>query len=83
MGAAGADLAIYLAGADPYKDDRFGRLALTKEGLAQRDRIVFRSCLATGLPTAVTMAGGYARNVQDTVDIHFQTVLSALEFKTS
>jgi acetoin utilization deacetylase AcuC-like enzyme len=83
MGAAGADLAIYLAGADPYKDDRFGRLALTKEGLAQRDRIVFRSCLETGLPTAVTMAGGYARNVQDTVDIHFQTVLSALEFKTS
>ena len=83
MGAAGADLAIYLAGADPYKDDRFGRLALTKEGLAQRDRIVFRSCLATGLPTAVTMAGGYARNVQDTVDIHFQTVLSALEFKKS
>ena len=81
MGTAGADLAIYLAGADPYKDDRFGRLALTKKGLAQRDRIVFRSCLEAGLPTAVTMAGGYARNVQDTVDIHFQTVLSALEFK--
>ncbi len=81
MGAAGADLAIYLAGADPYKDDRFGRLALTKGGLAERDRLVFRSCLEAGLPTAVTMAGGYARNVQDTVDIHFQTVFSALEIQ--
>ena len=76
-----ADLVIYLAGADPYEDDRFGRLALTKKGLAERDRIVFQNCLAAGLPTAVAMAGGYARNVQDTVDIHFQTVLSALEFK--
>jgi len=79
--AANADLAIYLAGADPYNDDRFGRLALTKKGLAERDRIVFQSCLEADLPTAVTMAGGYARNVQDTVDIHLQTVLSALEFK--
>jgi len=78
-----ADLVIYLAGADPYEDDRFGRLALTKKGLAERDRRVFQSCLKAGLPTAVTMAGGYARNVQDTVDIHFQTVLSALEFKKS
>ena len=76
-----ADLVIYLAGADPYKDDRFGRLALTKKGLAERDRRVFQSCLKAGLPTAVTMAGGYARNVQDTVDIHFQSVLSALESK--
>jgi acetoin utilization deacetylase AcuC-like enzyme len=76
-----ADLVIYLAGADPYEDDRFGRLALTKKGLAERDRLVFQNCLSAGLPTAVTMAGGYAPNVQDTVDIHFQTVLSALEFK--
>ena len=76
-----ADLVIYLAGADPYLDDRFGRLALTKKGLAERDRIVFQSCFEAGLPTVVTMAGGYARNVQDTVDIHFQTVLSALEFQ--
>ena len=76
-----ADLVIYLAGADPYENDRFGRLALTKKGLAQRDRLVFQNCLAADLPIAVTMAGGYAPNVQDTVDIHFQTVLSALEFK--
>ena len=77
-----ADLVIYLSGADPYEDDRFGRLALTKKGLAERDRIVLQNCLAAGLPTAVTMAGGYARKVRDTVDIHFQTVVSALEFKT-
>jgi acetoin utilization deacetylase AcuC-like enzyme len=76
-----ADLVIYLAGADPYLDDRFGRLALTKKGLAERDRFVFQSCLEACLPTAVTMAGGYAGNVQDTVDIHFQSVLSALEYE--
>ena len=77
-----ADFAIYLAGADPYKDDRFGRLAITKEGLAQRDRLVLHHLYKAGLPTAVTMAGGYARRVQDTVDIHFQSVLAALESKS-
>ena len=77
-----ADFAIYLAGADPYKDDRFGRLAITKEGLAQRDRLVLRHLYKAGLPTAVTMAGGYARRVQDTVDIHFKSVLAALESKS-
>ncbi|MDX1689015.1 MAG: histone deacetylase [Candidatus Promineifilaceae bacterium] len=74
---AGADLAIYLAGADPYKDDRLGRLALTKEGLAERDRLVLERCRAAGLPVAITMAGGYARHVADTVDVHFQTVALA------
>ena len=76
-----ADLVIYLAGADPYQEDRFGRLALTKQGLAQRDRLVLRHCYEAGLPAAVTMAGGYARNLKDIVDINFQTVLSALEFE--
>ena len=75
-----ADLAIFLAGADPYKDDRFGRLALTKDGLIQRDQLVLRHCYEAGLPVAVTMAGAYAHNVQDAVDIHFQTVMSSLEF---
>jgi acetoin utilization deacetylase AcuC-like enzyme len=81
MDAAGADLVIYLAGADPYQDDRFSRIALTKTGLAERDRFVFQRCRQAGLPLVVTMAGGYARNVEDTVDIHFQTVLAALEYK--
>jgi acetoin utilization deacetylase AcuC-like enzyme len=75
-----ADLAIYLAGADPYLDDRFGRISLTKEGLAKRDRLVFQHLYQAGLPAAVTMAGGYARNVQDAVDINFQTIQEALEF---
>ena len=80
---ANADLVIYLAGADPYADDRFGRLALSKEGLAKRDRLVFQYCHEAGLPVAVTMAGGYAPNIEDTVDIHFQTVLIASQFQNS
>ena len=71
---AAPDVAIYLAGADPFVGDRLGRLAMSKEGLAERDRTVFRHCKEAGVPVAVTMAGGYARKVQDTVDIHFQTV---------
>jgi acetoin utilization deacetylase AcuC-like enzyme len=74
-----ADLAIYLAGADPYHDDKLGRLGLTKPGLAARDRMVFEYCRSAGIPVAVTMAGGYARDVADTVDIHFQTVRLAAE----
>ena len=69
-----AELAIYLAGADPVEDDRHGRLSVTKEGLAERDRLVLESCRERGLPVAVTMAGGYARDVEDTVDIHFQSI---------
>jgi acetoin utilization deacetylase AcuC-like enzyme len=76
-----AGLVIYLAGADPYQEDRFGRLALTKKGLAQRDRLVLRHCYEARLPAAVTMAGGYARNLKDIVDINFQTIVAALEFK--
>jgi acetoin utilization deacetylase AcuC-like enzyme len=72
-----AELAIYLAGADPFHDDKLGRLALTKGGLAERDRMVFDYCRGTGIPVAVTMAGGYAREIEDTVDIHFQTVRMA------
>lgn len=71
---ADTDLAIYLAGADPFVEDTLGRLALSKQGLAERDRLVFDWCAAAGTPVAVVMAGGYARCVEDTVDIHFQTV---------
>ena len=70
-------LAIYLAGADPFAGDRLGRLSLTKDGLAQRDRMVFATCAARCLPVAVTMAGGYAEDIEDTVDIHFRTVREA------
>ena len=70
---------FYLAGADPYAGDRLGRLALSKAGLAERDRIVLRLARDAGLPVAVTMAGGYADEVDDIVDIHFNTVRTAFE----
>jgi acetoin utilization deacetylase AcuC-like enzyme len=69
-----SDLAIYLAGADPYVGDKLGRLALSKEGLARRDQLVFDYCAAADLPVAVVMGGGYAPRVEDIVDIHFETV---------
>ena len=68
---------IYLAGADPFEGDRLGRLKLTKRGLAERDRRIFDLCRARGLPLAVTMAGGYAEDIGDIVDIHFATVEAA------
>jgi acetoin utilization deacetylase AcuC-like enzyme len=75
---AQADLAIYLAGADPYFDDSFGRMKLTKLGLLERDRFVLESCRAIDLPVAIAMAGGYAKNPEDVADIHFQTVWLAV-----
>src|SRR5262249_46683147 len=74
---ARADLAIYLAGADPHKGDRLGRMKLTKAGLARRDDIVLRMCREHHLAVAVTMAGGYGQDIRDTVEVHFQTVTLA------
>ncbi len=74
LDSSGAGLAIYLAGADPFEDDRLGRLCVSKEGLAERDRLVIESCRERGIPVAVTMAGGYARDVEDTVDIHYRSI---------
>ncbi len=71
------DLVIYLAGADPYEDDRLGRLKLTKQGLAERDQLVFDKVQKRGLPIALAMAGGYARQIDDTVEIHTNTVCGA------
>jgi acetoin utilization deacetylase AcuC-like enzyme len=72
-----SDLVVYLAGADPYHDDRLGRLALTKIGLAQRDQLVFHTCHQSGIPVAIVMAGGYARDINDTVSIHAETIRQA------
>jgi len=77
---AEADLALYIAGADPYHEDRLGRLGVTKAGLAARDRLVVEEWRRGGLPGVVTMGGGYARNIQDVVDIHTETVRLAAEF---
>lgn len=79
----GPDLVIYLAGADPYCDDRFGRLGLSFEGLAERDRRVLGRCLTARIPVAIAMAGGYARNVADTVRIHATTVSTAARLASS
>lgn len=72
-------LAIYLAGADPYVGDRLGRLALSKTGLRQRDAYVLGALREQRIPVAVVMAGGYADDIEDIVDIHFATVVAALE----
>ncbi|NDJ77199.1 MAG: histone deacetylase [Chloroflexi bacterium] len=73
LALAEPELVIYLAGADPFEGDRLGKLALSKAGLAARDRLV----LGINVPVAVVMAGGYARHVQDIVDIHLETVRAA------
>ena len=74
-----ADLVIYLAGADPFAGDRYGRLALTKQGLARRDRLVLNDARRRGLPVAIAMAGGYARDIDDIVSIHAATIRIAAE----
>lgn len=71
------DLLCYIAGADPYREDQLGGLALTIAGLKQRDELVFKVAKARGIPVMVTYAGGYARNVQDTVTIHVNTIFAA------
>jgi len=78
-----ADFLIYIAGADPFFGDRLGRLALTKAGLSARDARVFSYARGRGVPVAVAMAGGYARDIRDTVDIHFNTVNCALQYCVS
>jgi acetoin utilization deacetylase AcuC-like enzyme len=77
-GAAPPQLAFYLAGADPHEGDRLGRLAVTAEGLAARDRLVLDALRARSIPVALTMAGGYGRDLQATVDIQLQTLRLAL-----
>jgi acetoin utilization deacetylase AcuC-like enzyme len=73
------DLVIYLAGADPYEGDRLGRLKVTKRGLEQRDRLVIDRCGELKIPIAITMAGGYAKEIDDIVDIHAKTLEIATE----
>jgi acetoin utilization deacetylase AcuC-like enzyme len=72
-----AGVAFYLAGADPFEDDQLGGLALTKSGLRRRDRMVLDACRSHETPTVVVLAGGYARRLADTVEIHATTVEEA------
>lgn len=71
------DLAIYLAGADPYEGDRLGRLSLTLDGLRRRDELVLGRCRNAGIPVAVAMAGGYCPDVDTIVRIHAATIAVA------
>ena len=72
-----ADLVLYIAGADPYAGDRLGRLAVTKQGLLERDRMVLAASRAAGLPVAIVCGGGYCQDLESIVDIHAATMLLA------
>lgn len=78
--AAGAQLVIYLAGADVLAGDRLGRLGLTQAGMARRDALVLEACREIGLPVAIVLGGGYGARLEDTVDGHVQTVRLALAY---
>jgi acetoin utilization deacetylase AcuC-like enzyme len=73
------DLVMYVAGADPYKEDQLGELALTFDGLKERDRLVIWTALTNRTPVAIVLAGGYAESVEDTVTIHANTAEVAKE----
>jgi len=78
--AAEPDLVVYLAGADPHEGDRLGRLSLTFDGLARRDGMVLQACREVGIPVAITIAGGYGRDLAATVRVHLATVAVARAF---
>jgi acetoin utilization deacetylase AcuC-like enzyme len=77
---ASPDLAIYIAGADPHEGDALGRLSLTFDGLIQRDAFVLAQCREVGIPVAITIGGGYGRDINDTVSVHVNTVRVASHY---
>lgn len=80
MGRFDPQLIIYLAGADPHEGDRLGRMKLSLAGLAERDKLVFELGRQQKIPIAVTMAGGYGKNIEDTVAVHIQTITLASRY---
>jgi acetoin utilization deacetylase AcuC-like enzyme len=76
------DLLAYVAGADPYREDQLGGLALTMDGLRQRDEMVLTAASSRQVPVFITLAGGYARREEDTIAIHANTVAAAKEIFT-
>jgi acetoin utilization deacetylase AcuC-like enzyme len=80
LSASAPDLAVYLAGADSHEGDRLGRLGLTFEGLARRDVMVLDACREVGIPVVITIAGGYGRNIEDSVRVHLNTVRVASQY---
>ena len=79
LGRFRPELICYLAGADPYCEDQLGGLSLTIEGLKKRDALVFQIAKAERIPVMVTLAGGYAMKLEDTITIHCNTVIAAME----
>lgn len=75
----GPEIVFYLAGADPYEGDKLGRLAISIAGLRQRDDYVLRSCYEREVPVVTVMSGGYAENIDDTVEIHCHTIRAVRE----
>ncbi len=71
-------LAFYLAGADPHEDDRLGRLKISRAGLAERDRRVLDALRERGIPVALSMAGGYGRDLTTTVAVQQRTLDEAM-----
>lgn len=80
LGELHPDLIFYLAGADPYAEDQLGGLTLSLEGLEKRDRLVYEKARAKKIPLVVTLAGGYARKLEDTIQIHTNTIRAATEY---
>ena len=80
LGEFHPDAIFYLAGADPYRDDQLGGLKLSLDGLERRDRMVYEKARAKNIPVMVTLAGGYARKLEDTIRIHANTIRAAKEF---
>lgn len=76
------DSLIFLAGADPHEGDRLGRLKISSEGMRLRDQAVLQYALDRNLPIALSMAGGYGKEIESTVQIHFQTIKTALQFQS-
>jgi len=74
------DVVFFLAGADPHEGDRLGRMQLTFAGLERRDAFVLQACREVGLPTVVVIAGGYGREIGDTVRVHASTARILREF---
>mgnify|MGYP000567775416 CR=1 FL=1 len=75
------EFVIYLAGADPHEEDRLGRLNISKEGMKKRDEAVFQYALDKQIPVAFAMAGGYGKTIESTVEIHCQTIATALRYQ--
>lgn len=77
--AAAPEIVFYLAGADPYKGDKLGRLALSIEGLRERDAYVLRECYEREIPIVTVMSGGYGKDINDTIEIHCNTIRTVKE----